>query len=216
MEPVGKEEPIKSFAVVECKPSLWRRIGWKLSEAKWYLYRKYLALLMFLLRKAVGESNMIFHARDEMKRAGLFDKDSDYSGMLADSVMNMMYVFAMEGHSGASAHSAINLFSKLAKFETLTPITSDPSEWNDVSVSYGGEPQWQNRRNSKCFSRDGGKTWYNYEDCLNIYKHPDGATFSCGSLLTEEEAEGAILIRAAKCDTCMVKEKCERKGKNNG
>jgi hypothetical protein len=34
-------------------------------------------------------SNLTQHAIDEMKIAGLFDKDSDYNGMIGDAVLEV-------------------------------------------------------------------------------------------------------------------------------
>lgn len=108
-------------------------------------------------------SNLIKHAEEELKRAGLFDKDSDYDGMIAPSVMKMIEVFSAKGHSGMSASITLQIFNRLANFKTLTPITDDPSEWMDVS-EYGPSPAFQNRRDSTCFSTDGGKTHYSIDD----------------------------------------------------
>lgn len=108
--------------------------------------------------------SLVDHAKDELGRAGLFDKDSDYGGALGKAVMAIMKLFARQGHSGFSAQMCRELFHKLANFETLTPITSEGKEWNDVSEMAGGKPLWQNERDPRMFSGDGGKTWYNVED----------------------------------------------------
>jgi len=115
---------------------------------------------------------LVEHTKDELERAGLFDEDSDYGGMLADSVLAIMKVFAKQGHSGFSAQMCRELFHRLSNFETLTPITSDPEEWQDISEIAGGEKgqMWQNKRNPAIFSDDGGKTWYDVNE-----KDKDGA-----------------------------------------
>lgn len=103
--------------------------------------------------------NLVRHAKDELERARMFDKDADYYGAIATSVMELMEVFAIQGHSGMSAMLTVAVFTKLARGETLTPVTSDPDEWMDVS-EMSGRPMWQNRRNSAFFSTDGGTSWY--------------------------------------------------------
>ena len=110
-------------------------------------------------------SNLEQHAERELRAAGLFDPDSDYGGMLAESVMRLVRVFASEGHSGMSAAMSLDLFCRLAQWKTLTPITSDPAEWMSVSdgQAHGDLPVWQNRRQSSCFSNDGGKTYYDID-----------------------------------------------------
>lgn len=110
--------------------------------------------------------SLVEHAKREMELAGIFDKDSDYGGMLGPAVMKLVEVFAAEGHSGMSANICLEIFDLVARFKALTPITSDPSEWMDVK-EYGGPDSpafWQNRRESTWFSTDGGKTAYNIDD----------------------------------------------------
>lgn len=107
-------------------------------------------------------SNLVDHAEYELRRAGMFDADSDYDGLLGQAVLKLVKAFAGQGHSGMSARRTLQLFNIVANFKTLTPITSDPAEWNDVSAM-SGEPMWQNRRASSCFSKDGGKTHYDLD-----------------------------------------------------
>lgn len=109
------------------------------------------------------ESQLITHARRELQRAGLFDEDSDYGGMLGTSVMKLIEAFDGEGRSGYSAMMAISLFRRLAQFQNLTPLTTDPEEWMNVSDMSGSE-MWQSVRRSDAFSTDGGKTHYLLDD----------------------------------------------------
>lgn len=108
-------------------------------------------------------SNLVKHAEYELKLAGLFDKDSDYDGMLGDAVLQLVKVFAKQGHSGFSAGRTLAIFNEVANFKNLTPIGKDPDEWMNVSEMSNG-PTWQNKRRSTTFSRDGGKTWYDIDD----------------------------------------------------
>lgn len=64
-------------------------------------------------------SNLIDHANKELTRVGLFDKDSDYDGMLGDAALELITVFANQGHSGVSAEMTIQLFEKLARFKEI-------------------------------------------------------------------------------------------------
>jgi hypothetical protein len=110
--------------------------------------------------------NLVQHAEVELRKAGLFDKDSDYDGMLGQAVLELMKVFAKQGHSGFSAQCTRELFNQLADYKPLSPITDDPNEWMDVS-DYGGPndtPISQSTRNSSLFSNDGGKTYYSIDD----------------------------------------------------
>lgn len=114
-------------------------------------------------------SNLEDFARDELTRAGLFSKGSDYGGMLGDAVMKMIKVFADEGHSGFSANMAINLFERVARFEPLTPLTGEDDEWNEV-----GTGVFQNRRCSHVFKENGEA----YDSTGRIFREPSGACFT--------------------------------------
>lgn len=108
-------------------------------------------------------SNLVKHAKKELELAGLFDKDSDYDGMLGDAVLELVKVFSKQGHSGFSAHLTLDLFNKVAQYKPLTEIGTTEDEWQNVSDKAGQE-MWQNRRRGTTFSRDGGKTWYDIDD----------------------------------------------------
>jgi len=117
------------------------------------------------LDEYINESKLVAHAERELQRAGMFDKDADYGGMLGKAVVELTETFSKQGHSGMSAHMVIELFNKIARWDVLTPITSDVDEWEDVT-HYGDPdvPMWQNKRNPAYFSNDEGKTWWNVDD----------------------------------------------------
>ncbi len=62
---------------------------------------------------------LVDHAEKELRRVGLFDKDSDYDGMLGEDVLELIKLFAGQGHSGMSAEMSIQLFEKLARYQEL-------------------------------------------------------------------------------------------------
>lgn len=64
-------------------------------------------------------SNLVNHATEQLKKAGLFDKDSDYVGELGEGVLELITLFASQGHSGMSAELTIQLFERLARFEDI-------------------------------------------------------------------------------------------------
>jgi hypothetical protein len=103
----------------------------------------------------------VIWAEAELRRAGLFDKDSDYEGMIGESVMKLVKAFSGEGHSGYSAHLAASIFARLSDWKPLTPLTDAPDEWNHIEEAMAGRPDcWQNARRPDAFSNDGGKTYY--------------------------------------------------------
>lgn len=109
------------------------------------------------------ESQLVAHAREELQRAGLFDEDSDYGGMVGATVMQLIEGLDSQGHTGMSLAMVRTIFEKVSNFETLTPITDEPDEWIDRS-DLCSEPTWQNRRDPSYFSNDGGKTHYRLTD----------------------------------------------------
>ena len=102
---------------------------------------------------------LVHHAENEMRLAGLYDKDADYGGMIPEAVMALVKAHADQGHSGGSHHLVLDIFNKVINYKTLTPINSDPSTWMEV-----GPDVWQSNRSPSFFSQDGGKTWYDIDD----------------------------------------------------
>ena len=115
-------------------------------------------------------SNLVDYAKSELERAGLFDDDANYGGMLGEAVMRMIQLFAKEGHSGFSAQTAISIFQRLARYKPLTPLTGEESEWNEVA-----ENIWQNNRYSSVFKDEDGKP---YDIDARVFRDPDGCTYT--------------------------------------
>ena len=112
---------------------------------------------------------LVEFAREELKRAGLFDKDSDYGGMMGEAVMKMIEQFASEGHSGFSASMAVNLFQRLARYEPLTPLTGEDDEWMDTCGTM------QNRRCFSVFKDEDGRAYH--ADAV-VFEEPNGSRFT--------------------------------------
>lgn len=109
-------------------------------------------------------SNLEKHAEEEMRRAGLYDKDADYGGMIPEAVMKLVKAHASEGHSGGSHWLTMQIFNKVINFQTLTPLTDDPDEWMQLGPDMMPKQTWQNRRQGSCFSEDGGKTYHDIDE----------------------------------------------------
>jgi hypothetical protein len=121
-------------------------------------------------------SPLVTHAKDELTRAGLFDKDSDYGGMLGKAALGLVKTFAAQGHSGMSAALVTELATRLFQYEPLTPLTGADDEWVDVS-DVSGDPWWQNKRCHRVFKGADGKA-YDVEG--RIFRDPDGSTWVNG------------------------------------
>ncbi len=105
----------------------------------------------------------IYHkyAVEEMKKIGFqFDGDGypienveenfDVNTEMALCVLEILDVFAKQGHSGMSASYCLGILEKVMKFEPITPLTGDDSEWTLVSED-NNRPIYQNRRCSHVF-----------------------------------------------------------------
>lgn len=66
------------------------------------------------------ESNLVDHAKEQLKIAGLHKKDSDYNGMLYKAIVELMETLANQGHSGMSLDLTLQLFGRLARFKPIT------------------------------------------------------------------------------------------------
>lgn len=141
-------------------------------------------------------SNLTTFAEKELRLAGWLDEDSMYDGMIGEAVLSMIRQFADEGHSGMSAGIAISVFSKLARFEPLTPLTGEDDEWTEVYDSFKAvaitEPNdeareiidainapkrerlWQNKRCSHVFKDENGA----YDSQGRVFREPSGACFT--------------------------------------
>jgi hypothetical protein len=114
------------------------------------------------MSQTTASSPLVAHAERELQLAGFYDEESDYGGMIPDAVLRLVKEFAEEGHSGGSASLVTALLERLLRFQPLTPLTSDPGEWNEVA-----EDLWQSRRAPHVFSEDAGMTWYSIEPRLS-------------------------------------------------
>ena len=102
-------------------------------------------------------SNLLKHAEREFDIAGWnTPEEGDLSidpmnQAMMNDVKNLLKVFSKQGHSGFSGSYAISLFTKLANFDTISPLTGQDDEWADMS-SYGdGSPMFQNKRCGSVF-----------------------------------------------------------------
>ena len=81
-------------------------------------------------------SNLVKHAMAEYKAAGWTNEDGTFKDemqkLMCNQVLELLGLFSEHGHSGGTAPYAIGLFTKLAKFEPVAPLTGEDWEWADV------------------------------------------------------------------------------------
>ncbi|KIF66223.1 hypothetical protein HY68_36530 [Streptomyces sp. AcH 505] len=108
---------------------------------------------MALPKTRPEESNLVAHARRELR---ILEEDPDTIRGICDVV----HAFAKMGHSGGSAPYAISYLERLLRYEPLSELTDDPSEWLDRHAEgMTTSPLWQSVRHPDAMSTDGGKTY---------------------------------------------------------
>jgi hypothetical protein len=119
------------------------------------------------------ESNVIKHAKQELKAVGydLDEKEEGPNKWIVEDVLELLSVFASQGHSGFSASYCIDVFTKLASFKPLSPITCGESEWVDI----GGNLYQNNRLGSVFNEGKEGKPYY--LDAI-VFREDNGSCFT--------------------------------------
>lgn len=112
------------------------------------------------------ESNLVKHARRELELLGEEQSTIDW-------YLKVVEAFVEFGHSGGSASVTIPTLHMLLSYENLTPLTDAPEEWflHEEAISGVKSGLWQNVRNGKAFSYDGGKTYYLIDDQERKFHH---------------------------------------------
>lgn len=96
-------------------------------------------------------SNLVEYAKEELKHYN----SSMYGEMLNEAILEIVEVFAKQGHSGYSAKLAAKAAGRLMNFKPLTPLTGENDEWNELDY-LGGHARWQNKRHTSLFKDDDG------------------------------------------------------------
>jgi len=109
------------------------------------------------------------HAKKELEMIGAFDKDGPYDGMVGEAALQLIKVFASQGHSGMSASLVSDIFSKLSQYLPLSPLTGSEEEWEKVAPNL-----YQNRRCSHIF-KENGVGAYNSEG--RVFREKNGNTY---------------------------------------
>ena len=119
-------------------------------------------------------SNLLDYAKEELNRIGMIDSGEPYNDAVTKAILDLIELFASQGHSGFTASYTVNVFKRLAMYEPLTALTGEDSEWNEIEPG-----RYQNKRYSavfkekdgkaynihgKIFTDDGGETWYSSKD----------------------------------------------------
>lgn len=122
-------------------------------------------------------SNLHKHAIAEFRAAGWVDDAGVYVDEMQEAlckhVLELLRVFADEGHSGSTAPYTVNMFKKLAMFEPLVPLTGEDSEWNEV-----GNGVFQNKRCSRVFKQADRFNGQPYDIDARVFREPNGSCYT--------------------------------------
>lgn len=104
---------------------------------------------------------LINYAQREIERQGRTSPESDYDGELGKVVLDLITVFAQQGHNGYSASMTLKTFNRLSQFKPLSPLTGADDEWTHVTVGLGHPESalWQNKRCPSVFKDGTGQAW---------------------------------------------------------
>lgn len=104
--------------------------------------------------------------------------DGDYDRMqkrVNKDIMDILTVFAEQGHSGFSAGYVINMLQRLLNWIPIKPLTGEDDEWEEAyedveqntrcpGVFRHGKDNSTATYNGRVFSDDGGRTWFTNRD----------------------------------------------------
>lgn len=158
--------------VSSVNPYIFEDLHYRLMKYRWY---RALARFGNRLKYCVvlkPESNYIAFAKRELEALGydLYDTEEGPNKWIQENVLELLEVFAAQGHSGFSAPYCIELFSKLASWQPVAPLTGDDSEWTQVCPD-----MWQNKRCGHVFKDEDGRA---YDINGKIFREPDGCCYT--------------------------------------
>lgn len=132
---------------------------------------------------------MIEHAKRELdlllKQCEDDEEAIEMQKVINQNILDIVEMFANQGHSGFSASYTINILTKLLNQSFVTPLTGEDDEWAEVA-----DGVYQNKRegrifknkdkfdgkayylDGKAFSDDGGKSWFTNQNSFVPVEFP--------------------------------------------
>lgn len=103
-------------------------------------------------------SNLVEFAKLELDAIGMKEGNDEYGDAMRKDILDIVQVFADQGHSGFSANWVCNALEKLLRYEPLAPLTGEDDEWTDIS-QYSVGKIFQNKRCSHVFKEEDGHAY---------------------------------------------------------
>jgi hypothetical protein len=99
-------------------------------------------------------NKLMEHARGELLLLGESERT-------ISAYLDVIQAFSDMSGVGSAPSEVIPIILKLLYFKNITPLTTDPAEWEEVGSASGRTKNlWQSKRDPEAFSTDGGKTYY--------------------------------------------------------
>lgn len=98
--------------------------------------------------------NLVEYAKEELKKIDMIDSGDPYNDGAGKMIIDLIEMFASQGHSGFTAPYVASMFHRLAMRKPLTPLTGEDDEWRKV-----GDGLYQNKRYSAVFKDKDGHTY---------------------------------------------------------
>ncbi len=137
-----------------------------------------------LINHALRELEAVYGDYRDLSRTSK-DPDVLWSSLVAASVEDQIRGFAGEGHSGASASAASQIYNRLSKCLPLSPLTGEDGEWNLITGDYG----------------QGGDTLYQNNRCPHVFKDSSGAYDIDGYVFVDSNGERYTSKKSRKAVT---------------
>lgn len=120
---------------------------------------------------------LLEYAITELDYAGIYSESGDdIDDRVREAVLDLLNTLSKHNPSGSTVGVIVSLFSKLAKFEPLSPITGEDDEWMVVGEDQKKETIYQNVRCSHVFKN--GKDGKPYDINGRVFIDQDGCTFT--------------------------------------
>lgn len=133
-----------------------------------------------MIEKAKYELDLILKQCDEND-----EEEIRMQKLINKDILDLVELFANQGHNGFTANYTINILTKLLKQSFVTPLTGEDDEWIEVANGvyqnkregaifkqkdrFDGKPYYLD---GKAFSNDGGKSWFTNNDSFVVIEFP--------------------------------------------
>lgn len=127
--------------------------------------------------------NLLDYAKQELTIAGFYDQPDnisegfDYNNEIKDAVLEIIKVFADQGHSGMSANIVLSILQKLMSYKPLSPLSGEDSEWFEIDTDKLRPDEDWLQQNKRCFHVFRNKNGA-YDGDGIIFEEPDGSRFT--------------------------------------